>query len=297
MNRLAAAICTPLIFLMIVSMTAQNNEWAPIGATWYYNNMSSFFQGPFEEYITFTAVRDTTIAGDTARVVLERRHELGGVVRSTKTIVMKQDSGRVYFWYDQLEAFQLIYDFSAEVGDTVEVFCRQAYDGSSITIIVDSTDVVDVNGRLLRRHFFSQPETQVCEYIIGEVVERIGHLGFMFPTHALADPTYGGALRCYMDPEIGVFNNAFFADCDFTTSTSEPRLTKPRIFPNPTSTEIQFIDIENVRMIYLLDISGNVVYGEKHGASIDVSGLPQGMYLVQFEFLTGVVALTKFVKN
>jgi hypothetical protein len=202
----------PLLLFMLVPFYSYSQNWADNNAVWHYTQIN-FNTPPNQEYIRFTAAGDTLINGDTLKIILEEIISLNDTL--SDEIYMKSDSNRVYYYIPEIEAYKLLYDFNANPGDTIEVYCRQAFNDSTITIYVDSISTIDVNGNILKVQHVSQIHSPTDEYWLeGEIIENIGWKGFMFPLHAWADPPYGGPLRCFQDDKIGLFKLTNY-DCDY----------------------------------------------------------------------------------
>jgi len=82
---------------------------------------------------------------------------------------------------------------------------------------------------------------------------------------------------------------------------SNPTNLKLTLYPNPASSQIHLYSSENNAIVYISDITGQVVYSENktdlnNGASIDVSGLTNGVYIVHLVSETGT-ADVKFIKK
>jgi hypothetical protein len=178
-----------------------SQNWGDNNAVWHYNQIN-FNTPPYQGYIKFTTAGDTLINGDTLKIILEENISLNDTIAGE--IYMKSDSSRVYYYIPEIKTYKLLYDFNAGPGDTIEVYCRQAFNDSTIKVHVDSVSTIDVNGNSLKVQYVSQIHSQTDEFWMeGEIIENIGWTGFMFPLHAWADPPYGGSLRCYQDDLIG----------------------------------------------------------------------------------------------
>ena len=191
--------------LPCIPLTAQV-EWAPIGAEWYYSNPGTY-DTPLASYVKYTSTSDTLVNGKEARVI----------VSQSDTVVMHEANGRVYYLFN--DEFRLIYDFTVQVGDTIEFEFMAMHPNSttydttfSANYVVRSITPIETANGSIRK--FST--TLVWDWDIPlpdyahdhyDYLDRVGfEYGFMYRqkhTNYLL-PSY---LRCYADSEINFQSN------------------------------------------------------------------------------------------
>ncbi len=193
-----------LLLLCFVSpIFCISQEWGANHAVWHYSQTS--FMPPFHSpFIKYTAIDDTTILGENAKIINVDFVSISDTVSSQ--IIMNSDSGRVYFFVPEINEFRQVYDFNAMPGDTIAVYCPYyPMQDSTINIFVDSVSTIQINGRSLKVQHVSQLFEPDDEFLMnGEIIENIGWTGFMFPLHAWADPPTGGPIRCFQNDSISV---------------------------------------------------------------------------------------------
>jgi len=262
-----------LILLSPIFCFAQN--WAENAAIWHYDQID--FGPPFNhDYLKYTSIGDTTILGMDAKKIKEEYITIYDTTISN--IFMRSENNQVFLFDTALNSFRLIYDFSATTGETINVFCRNATQDTTIEIMVDSVSSININGHILGVQYVSQPESQEF-YMSGMIIENIGWTGFLFPIHSIADPPFGGSLRCYEDNEIGLYKLSSY-DCDYMTSIETINsLSDLSIFPNPTNGIIN-IETDKTITVEIFDISGKTIY---YGAEtkIDISKNKKGLYFLR----------------
>jgi hypothetical protein len=283
------------IFLLFVSNYCLAQNWAENNAVWHYEQIN--IQPPFDEdYNKFSTIGDTIILGEPAKIILEERVTLNGTF--TNEIFMKSDSNRVYLFDSISNSFKLIYDFNALPGDTIEVFCPERVGDSTITIVVDSVSTININGTVLGLQHVSQT-AMAYYYMSGIIIENIGWTGFMFPLSTLADPPYGGALRCFQNDSIGLYKLST-VDCDYLTGIKPIHNSKNlSVYPNPANDVISVsvakeLDLKNV-VLTLVDISGRTVLTQtikSTETTVDINYLQKGVYLLKIGEQT-----TKLIKQ
>lgn len=177
-------------------------DWGANHAVWYYSQI--VFEPPFNSsYTKYSAIGDTIVQGDNAQIFKEENISNHGSPSSE--IIKKSDTGRVYLFVPERNEFRMIYDFNAMPGDTVEIFCRYAWEDSTILILIDSVSTVYMDGQALKVQHVSQLYEQGDEFQMnGKIIENIGWTGFMFPLHAWADPPTGGPIRCFQNDSISI---------------------------------------------------------------------------------------------
>lgn len=280
---------TQLLILLFpfIPILSFSQNWANYNSEWHYNQIN-FFTPPNLSYIKFEAIGDTLINGDSVKIILEENVSFADTV--SKKIFMKSDSDKVYLYVPEISAYKLIYDFAANTGDTIEVFCRQAFQDSTIKVHVDSISTLDINNNALRVQYVSQIDSEGDEYYMeGEIIENIGWTGFMFPLHAWADPPYGGPLRCFQNDIIGLYKLTEI-DCDYVTSTKIISTEyEIKLYPNPAKNYITVTCPSNIKIqkIELFDTSGrNLKTWENmnlSGSKLSIENVIPGIYFLKME--------------
>lgn len=274
-----------LILFVSTSCLAQN--WAENNAVWHYNQTD--MGPPFNDvFIKFSTIGDTVILGESTKIIVEERITLNDTIANE--IFMKSDSNRVYLYDSPSNLFKLLYDFNATTGDTIEVLNRWWYLDSTTTIVVDSVSIININGTILGVQYVHQLDLPSVEGNMGGIIlENIGWTGFMFPMDGLADPPYGGELRCFQNDLIGLYKPTAFDDCDYIETGIEPinNTNNFSIYPNPTK-DVITIQINETTFtksrFKLIDVIGKEVVNKKitsNTTSIDVSQYTKGVYFYQ----------------
>ncbi|HRP39086.1 MAG TPA: T9SS type A sorting domain-containing protein [Chitinophagales bacterium] len=254
---------------------------------------------------------DTLINGITCAKLKKSRTTCSDVYNEYIYSYIYYDSTKVFQFNRFLNDFILIYDFSANIGDSLKVIsstysntdtCHNLYKVTTI-------DSVSINNHwlpLLNGKIFNQ-----------EILGRIGYLNKYF----LPEPcgSEGGVavscfdyilanLRCYEDSTLGLFRRWDSIPCDtiYTVSRTHVYNLKSNneeiaISPNPMSNKLSIENIANISNLYIYDIKGRLLrkfYGIKEHASLDVSYLKEGIYILNIEdLITGKLWHKKIVKQ
>jgi hypothetical protein len=170
---------------------------------------------------------------------------------------------------------QLLMDFTLDVGDTM-------YSYISPGLIVESIDSVLVGAEYRKRFNFSNSD--VCNWMI----EGIGHEAGLFePMTVLLE--FVSEFYCYAEN-----NTPLFGDLDCILNVGAREIPIPdnlvAVYPNPTEglLRVEMASSGQVIESYrLTDIYGRIIFENifskknNHNFEIDISALPEGVYILQ----------------
>jgi hypothetical protein len=146
------------------------------------------------------------------------------------------ENGQEVYGYNKWTGSELLYDFNAEVGDTLDLNL-----GAPSPFIVDSVGIMNINGfelkfQIIRFPSLFLPGTFDKMQFLEGVGSLYSHLFHSYTQLWIADvPVYN--FRCYEDENIGLLNLNPNIDCDYIpgVSTIEPIIKNVvSIYPNPT---------------------------------------------------------------
>lgn len=185
---------------------------------------------------------------------------------------------------------QLLYDFSVEAGEIVNVYgllsCAWQYE--QIPYLVTSTgDTTLLNGEVKKTWYlnavngYSEPDIWI---------EDIGSLnGVLFPgCYMFATTSMSRDLLCYFkngeNLYISELDTCFV---DWTTDVKLTNVPQPKIYPNPVSGNFLNIEVpdsyEKLHHVEILDMMGNsVLKMEQFENGLDIHFLTQGLYFIRF---------------
>jgi hypothetical protein len=207
------------LFFLFTFITIQAQQWADSSATWHYSFGGIASQG----YVSIEYSGDTLVLGIEAKKMTLYKSGFNFVFGETFDYYLApeftySDSDHVY--HKVGDEFKILYDFSAQVGDTlVHYLTSIAFNPVCDTFgrsVVSETGVETINGIALRWY-----ETEYIDGISafdGKIYEKLGAIDFMFPTNELCglDDDYYGPLRCYSDENFGEYSNPNYSgDCEF----------------------------------------------------------------------------------
>ena len=281
-----------LLLLAFVSAYSAAQDFAPIGAVWYYNQGTVNLN--YQTYKTFESVKDTVINGQACSKIIE---SIENEEQNIQYMFSRNDS---VFFFENI-SFHLLYDFGAEKGDTIVLDHFFAnVEGGKLLMIIDSTSTIEINGITKKLQYISCGDGLVIGFG-GPIIKDIGSADYMFPT---LDNTLNGSLRCYQDNYLGLFKNPYYGvwnkECDYI-STSIRNITEESdniVVPNPVSNSFVIKKLKSVSNYNLTDLHGKVL---KSGQiepeqEINISGFNKGIYFLQIDSGTEK-QIKKIIKN
>jgi len=262
-----------------------------VGAEWYYEILNDDGSVSFQHLM---CVGDTTINEERPKVLVRSNTQYD---RSWHTEVtheyVYEKNGRVYWWNKELQAFTILYDFSAEVGDewtiqvgsesiTTKVYEMENYmiegipykkmtigddgnlfSGTLISTIGHLTSFFPE--RLLNRGHGYRVEGLRCYWLDGDLMLKLGERDCdevyqQYHNNIEDGPSTGsGTLIVYPNPA----NGTLFVETQNFASLPDPteyRITNPvgqTLLTGHITTDIQQINIESLRSgIYFITVSG-----------------------------------------
>lgn len=290
----------------------ENGVWVNEHSTW------AWWDGPLPTSVVEWIDQYSYSGGDTViNSTAYKKFDFTSSSGSNYHGAMREDSGRVFFVpADSLNEF-LLYDFTLEIGDTVEVITQTVNDfptsglGGHYEIqqvaLIDTVYVV-VNGSLRRQLEIRNADDRKIIWLDG-----IGSLSGLYMSTWENISMYGILLACMSENDTVLVKDAMplevgSADvCDFTVGVSDLHSlgSNVRVYPNPASEEIhivfddQFLYGHDVR---IYDLSGRMVYIQSLGTSVSqiqtMSWGRKGVYVLEIRNSEGnLIKVERIVLN
>lgn len=190
---------------------------------------------------------------------------------------VREDSAnrKVFFIPPSDTAEQLLYDFTMQVGDTVQGYTQTFASTDDTVLAIDSVLV----GSTYRKRWY------INQWYTIYFIEGIGS------THGLTEYSVGNltdapyyTLTCFSQNAQSLYPNTTL-NCDLITSENSPAeiLNDITVFPNPSNGSFT-IDINNagIKEIRLTDLLGNNVFQQRinNQAKVNIENLPAGTYIL-----------------
>jgi len=236
-----------ILLLVYIGITnkihSQQTDWAPVGATWYYNETFPF-SGDID-FLKITSTGDTVIKNQNCKI-LESDGLVGYLTRPTIEY-MYESEDIIYYFESELDTFLVLYDFGAEEGEDYMVMMKDwfgEYDSSIVHI--DSVGVIDINGSQRRLQYVTISNLDFAEFHAGpeiyssRIIEGIGDVDmFLFNFHpyhdnVAFDGNVAQSLRCYQDSIVGLYSTGIVDSCDavYPYVDHPPEVYRPIDFEN-----------------------------------------------------------------
>ncbi|MBK8443802.1 MAG: hypothetical protein IPL35_10520 [Sphingobacteriales bacterium] len=211
---------------------AQNAEFAPIGAKWWYG-MSGATPDLFGTIgvLEYTSLKDTVIQEKNCKMI--HRQEYGSDYYSyyipefaPDTFYVYQNNSEVYVYNPPTQKFLLQFDFSLNVGDTL--ISRLRFN-KFFQILIQSVNTVEINGMTLRQlkgksiselAYWSDSSFVITEKIglsSGFIIDEISDIQAYYYYNIPEQGYTCQGVRCYEDTEIGLYHNeeSKYPTCDY----------------------------------------------------------------------------------
>jgi len=289
-----------IIFLTIITLLPQQSNaqyFAPIGAKWTYS-YGLWASPPFSSPFTMEVIKDTTINGLSCRKV---GISLGG----SEYMYIKSVNDSVLVYSPVNNQFNLLYDFTSNVGDTLQIyfdngagiFTASAMD--STLVVIDSVSIKNINGINYRAYFQRLLPSSSVENIEGWVIDSLGvmnynggEISYLFPYRNMGGPPMSFPLRCYIDSNT--YYNYNNINCDtIITRIGMIKQSNFKIYPTIFNREDGKISIETnnlstpkqIKLFSLAGISIPIKI-ETHEVKTELilnKNIPSGVYLLRFD--------------
>ncbi len=272
------------IILIIIStwtLTTFSQDYYPLiqeNRTW--NVISVALVGPYPWDTTYSTLTyeffgDTTIDSHTYLKLYESNEE--NPTNWNLWCYMRDDNKKIWYRRDSDDDEILMYDFTANQGDTLSVGLQAPYE----PLIVDSIGVVEINDTERIIYYLSNYEYSETW------IDGIGsNKGICWSGSALI---VGGWYRFLCMSENGelIYMNPNYESCYLITEINEINNPIIQIYPNPSK---EFIRIENnqnaeIKSITLININGQITKQfDSKKTYLDISEITSGLYILKISY-------------
>lgn len=275
----------------LITLVAQ--EFAPTNAIWHVE-LAEPFEQDWSGTLTNTSIRDTILDGRACKVLYKSQGTIVNEISGEYILCQQNDS--ILHYIPQLDTFNVVMDFGAEIGESWVSFDRaneyvsfnsqrnQKYVVDSISYILSSNnDSIRVQHLTTYGKAWNDPELAYRWNGTKELIQYIGFKNALLPTNdgdGLTDDIYETEVRCYEDPIIGLIKLTDDSKC-FTSSVVQSTLDQIKIYPNPNNGIINIEgDIGAIDRIELISSMGMKILSAKASKQIRVHGIPNGVYML-----------------
>ncbi|RFC53112.1 T9SS type A sorting domain-containing protein [Brumimicrobium aurantiacum] len=280
-----------LLMSMLISLGLNAQNWAPVGAEWYYSEIPVQQEG-----VTFSKIeveKDTIVNGQQCSKIIGNFQCPWSGPQFTY-----ESNDTIYFYNSEVDTFQFLFDIGASPGDTWEInYIPTSISTDTAKFIVDSVGQTNTAGETLRIVHITQMNVNDVNFgFYGPIIERVGApqlLTNYFNCHP------EGQIRCYSDQLINYHKDTSIP-CDYSTvGLTEEAKSNINIYPNPVNNALKIssnFEKKYTYEIYNL-IGEKVSFGGVLNNQIDVSSLEYGTYLLKLNDGLEEFSVIKFMKR
>ncbi|MFN6943460.1 MAG: T9SS type A sorting domain-containing protein [Cytophagaceae bacterium] len=296
MEKLKRQVLIVAVFAISINISCAQ-DFAPIGAKWYYSLHGDGMAPPNSEYALYESVKDTIILERTAKKITRQYFKYNGSVEDWEPYFVTQIEDTVFLYNPIDHKYDRLYIFNASKGDTLTLHIPYKYSSissrSTFRVVVDSVAVEVFNEQELKKYRLF--DLDHFNWISEWYMDKAGGLDWFTP-RGVVIPEAGMPMRCYVEDELEIH----FVDysCDYRLISSvEDKLKDSEIliFPNPTEDVARIktdLDYERIEIYNSLGSLLKVTTKDE----IDLSGYMPGVYVVKMYVLDQVFR-TVLLKN
>ena len=278
-----------ILAAMLIFSAVQAQDYEPIiqeGNEWHTLDVivnPGFPPNDYYSTLVHWLSDDTLVDGVRYTKVLETRNGEGTPRLAT---LLREENGKV--WKRKSATDILIYDFTAQVGDTLRFGDFQEFD----YFVVDSISIEQIGGTDRRKFWFGLEYDFMGEPVAIETwTEGIGSdMGLLFSGWYYTTGGYYKAL-CFHQNEELVWQNDYYGTC-MIDALEEEVAPAVSVYPNPASETVRIEGIGPAE-VQLHNALGQLVKTVENTHEINVAGLPQGVYLLRIRDEEGKVFTAK----
>ena len=242
---------------------------------------------PYDHYTTLVhwISDDTLVEGVRYTKVLETRNGEG---TPRLAALLREENGKV--WKRESSTDLLLYDFTAQVGDTVR------FGDFAESFVVDSISFEQIGGVDRKKIWFGLEYDITGEpYAIETWTEGIGSdMGLLFSGWFYATGGYYQALCFHQNGEL-LWQNEYYGTC-MIDAVEEMDISPISLYPNPTSDVVHIEGVEAPEVLVYNSI-GQLVKTLQNSNEISAADLPEGLYLLWITDIEGIRHVARMVKE
>lgn len=195
--------------------------------------------------------------------------------------IRSDNNNRVYFFGVEDSTERLLYDFSAETGDTIFL---DGLEGRYFTIIQETDSILI--GESFRKELYSTGYNRLGDRWIEGIGSTFGFFATLFRHWEYVDYE----LTCYEENDVTLYSSqAVCTKCDIVTENQPDQINKYySVTPNPV-TQFLCINFPNTivpKKLLIVDLTGHIVYSQSifstENIMIDRENLKQGVLFLIF---------------
>jgi hypothetical protein len=274
-------------------------------ATWYYTPASPTFQ---EKIWKVQALQDTTINNQVYKLIGIDKGQ--GIIHESKIPIAIVNKKMMFF---EQGASHLIFDFAAQIGDTVtykvpslayyyDITFNKGFTRPilpSFQMIVSSIDTVKtMEGKMIKRFATrSIIGTNGFGHAIFNLAENVGSIahGFFGSFGPYITQDKQGYFRCFQSSDLNF--NVLNKDC-LLSNIADVNENRIKIYPNPSMDILNIESDFDILDVNIRTVEGTSVYYNKSCPStIDISHFKSGIYFIEIRDMAHhLISISKLIK-
>lgn len=289
-------IMAVLVFVTSNFLHAQTDPMPlSLDATWQmaWQSMLSSDHGTYAYRIN-----GTSSVNDTVYYQVEKFSYCGDNIPITPLMLIREDSGKWYIRYDEMDSDELLFDFTLEVGESISLETCYNFFAEPQTLVVTSIeDITMYDGSVRRMWTLVYDDTSDLAGNIEYWIEGIGNM-YIGLIHSLSFSCVdlNEWLHCFLENDNRKFPSYEFptgVDCCNTVGVVEQQLDGSiSIYPNPSTTEVTIKNEVPISKVEIFNPFGSIIYTAQPNnaiVSVNTEFLPTGCYLISITTDTGTV--------
>lgn len=272
-----------LLLLLAGGMTMQAQDYIPVvqkGNEWH----------TFETAIHWINNYVNWCSGDTLIGDVRYMKIMGTLNNGNPNLftVLREEDGKVWKRHLNTSEETLLYDFTANVGDTLTIgdFGQR--------LIVDSIGTVQIGNADRKKFWLRLQSNNPGGYQFTETwVEGIGSDYGLLWSGYLSIPDGWHCLLCFHQNGELVWENPEYGFCTYT-AVEETKDSRISVYPNPAKDKVVIEGLEAC-CVQVYNALGQLVNQAEDKNEISVAGLPEGVYLLKVTEADGTNRICRVV--
>jgi hypothetical protein len=290
---------------------AQDVNWFPIGAEWYFTPQC-FFE-PQCGVVRYHVESDTLITGKTAKKIIKEENIWGPIIGSMTFDVhyLRHENDTVYRYSFEADKWHFLYCVNPQPGDVWEIqsdeyFGLGYHEGHTFVVEVDAVVFEEIGG-INRRIVHTSPVGESDILFHRTLIEGIGSTestGLIGSYTVMQPAGFGPTFNCYLESGNLIYGSP--ASPCFSVGIDDLISIQISVQPNPTKDQITIQIAEgsfpNEATITLYDLNGRQLLNTaltpgNNTHIVDLRHFTSGMYLLQCVTPSQILWTGKVVKN
>jgi hypothetical protein len=256
-------------------------DFAPIGAEWYYSSSARGAAPTGSEFFYLLAEKDTSINSLSLRKIKRTYYNFQGDTLDVPPYYVHQSGDTVSLYDQDRDKLYRLLVFNATQGDTLLLdvpFPTGSIVDSTYRVVVDTIESESYGGVQLDKYVLEP----LGDYgwFVGFYLEKVGGFEWFFPLGLIIIPESDGPIRCYKDSDVDINFSSRACDFRILNSLGGEFADRFRLFPNPAADYLELQTDLRIDRMELMDAAGRILLQTKD-LRLDVSALPKGMYFLK----------------